>query len=274
MKMPPVREDQPSGDPPEEDKDPESNRTTTTGQQPYYITVTDQDGAFSRVRIEQPEDQEQFSTNRGLLNYLAQKGEIRPRNDGSTGGSFRLSPSGSSLRRGSILPDSLLRRGSNEARIGKASDSDKNAAEEFDLDEAAAAAAAATRGKRGSIVTPELISHLKQNRKRLVAKSGALNVALMRVQDKRTQFAKDFFNTVIDMQWRYTFGMFFASFFLSWLLFGVVYYLIAIEHGDLEEDNLPSGKNQGDGSFKPCVWAIEDFTSCFLFSVETQHTIG
>ena len=107
-----------------------------------------------------------------------------------------------------------------------------------------------------------------------MSKAGAINTVLRSVEDQRSKFFKDIFNTAIDMQWRLVFLMFFASFFLSWLVFGVFYWLLALYHGDLEEDNLPSGKNQEDGSFKPCVWAIEDFTGCFLFSVETQHTIG
>jgi hypothetical protein len=31
---------------------------------------------------------------------------------------------------------------------------------------------------------------------------------------------------------------------------------------------------QANESFIPCASAIKDFTSCFLFSLETQHTIG
>jgi len=68
--------------------------------------------------------------------------------------------------------------------------------------------------------------------------------------------------------------VFFGIFFGSWFFFGVLYWLMALAHGDLLPENLPGGENQSKGTFKPCVWAIEDFTSCFLFSVETQHTIG
>ena len=31
---------------------------------------------------------------------------------------------------------------------------------------------------------------------------------------------------------------------------------------------------QGDSGWKPCVANIYGFSSCFLFSIETQHTIG
>ncbi len=125
-----------------------------------------------------------------------------------------------------------------------------------------------------SLVTPGLVNELKQDKKRMIAKGGQCNITLKNVPHKRLSFFKDVFTTCVDMQWRFTFLAFAASFFISWLIFGVIYYIIALYRGDFLPDNLPSGKNQEDGSWKPCVWAIEDFASCFLFSVETQHTIG
>ena len=83
---------------------------------------------------------------------------------------------------------------------------------------------------------------------------------------------------MVDMQWRYTFLAFHFAFFFSWLIFTVLYYIVAIYRGDLIPDNLPSGinyvANDPPGNHTPCVWACEDFTSYFLFSMETQHTIG
>ena len=40
------------------------------------------------------------------------------------------------------------------------------------------------------------------------------------------------------------------------------------QHGDLEPENA------ANSSFVPCVTNIKNFASSFLFSVETQHTIG
>ena len=54
----------------------------------------------------------------------------------------------------------------------------------------------------------------------------------------------------------------------SWLIFAALWYLTFFLHGDFEPLNI------ANESFVPCVSAIQDFTSCFLFSVETQHTIG
>jgi len=109
-------------------------------------------------------------------------------------------------------------------------------------------------------------------RRRIVSKHGDCNVQLYRVSKKRRQFIKDVFTTCVDMQWRYTLLAFIASFFLSWLAFAAIWYLICWAHGDFEEDHLPD--KQGESGWTPCVLATYDFTSAFLFSVETQHTIG
>ena len=45
-----------------------------------------------------------------------------------------------------------------------------------------------------------------------------------------------------------------------------IYFLL--QHGDLEPSNV------ANKSFVPCVTDIKNFASSFLFSVETQHTIG
>ena len=79
------------------------------------------------------------------------------------------------------------------------------------------------------------------------------------------------FTTILDLKWRYTLLAFLASFMISWLIFGFIWWLIALLHGDYEEDNMLRMEN---GTFIPCVLANKNFASAFLFSVETQHTIG
>ena len=83
---------------------------------------------------------------------------------------------------------------------------------------------------------------------------------------------QDIFTTLVDVQWRWTLLVFSLSFFLSWLTFALIWWLIAFTHGDLEPEHLPA--NQEASGWRPCVASIHDFGSCFLFSVETQHTIG
>lgn len=109
------------------------------------------------------------------------------------------------------------------------------------------------------------VTDLLTKRNRLVSKHGKINTS-RRVEDQEETFVEEFFISLIDLRWSVTFIGFAASFFFSWLGFAVLWYLVANIHGDLEE-NLPS-------SHTKCVTAIKDFTSCFLFSIETQHTIG
>ena len=79
----------------------------------------------------------------------------------------------------------------------------------------------------------------------------------------------------MDAQWRWTLLVFMLSFLLSWTAFGIVWWIIAHAHGDFDyiktQNNINNVKNE---TFLPCVTEIYGFTSCFLFSVETQHTIG
>ena len=53
--------------------------------------------------------------------------------------------------------------------------------------------------------------------------------------------------------------------------FAAIWHLTFWLHGDLEPENLAKRE---DKEYTPCVSQIHDFTSTFLFSVETQHTIG
>ena len=76
------------------------------------------------------------------------------------------------------------------------------------------------------------------------------------------------------MDWDITLLMFVLAFLISWLLFATTYYLIATHRGDFEEENLPNGAAQLNGTWTPCFYNFHDFTSCYLFSLETQHTIG
>ena len=82
----------------------------------------------------------------------------------------------------------------------------------------------------------------------------------------RFRFLKDFFTSMIDLPWSWTLLSFAASFFVSWFLFAGIWYLVILLHGDLDLE-LPE-------DHVVCVDNILDFTSCFLFSLETQHTIG
>lgn len=77
----------------------------------------------------------------------------------------------------------------------------------------------------------------------------------------------------------WTILVFALNFTLSWLFLGVIWYLIAYAHGDIEYfDQMSKADDASDFEAKanhtPCVTEIKTFLSAFLFSLETQHTIG
>ncbi|XP_043521994.1 uncharacterized protein LOC122534953 isoform X3 [Frieseomelitta varia] len=109
-------------------------------------------------------------------------------------------------------------------------------------------------------------------RRRAVLKNGECNVLQSRISRRSLRFLRDIFTTLVDTQWRWMLLCFSLSFVLSWLGFAVIWWLIAFSHGDFEKDHLPP--YQIENNWTPCINNIFSFTSCFLFSIETQHTIG
>ncbi|XP_041693641.1 ATP-sensitive inward rectifier potassium channel 11-like [Coregonus clupeaformis] len=104
----------------------------------------------------------------------------------------------------------------------------------------------------------------KARKARFVAKNGTCNVAHTNIREQG-RFLLDVFTTLVDLKWLHTLIIFTMSFLCSWLLFAMVWWLIAFAHGDLEQ--------KGD-DFVPCVTDIHSFSSAFLFSIEVQVTIG
>jgi Inward rectifier potassium channel transmembrane domain len=78
----------------------------------------------------------------------------------------------------------------------------------------------------------------------------------------------------------WTILVFSLNFILSWLFLGIIWYLIAYAHGDIDyfDDLMKSGMTEDDfavhRNHTPCVTEVKSFLSAFLFSLETQHTIG
>jgi len=122
---------------------------------------------------------------------------------------------------------------------------------------------------RKSHVTTSTASAVhRKARRRALLKNGECNVVLANVSELRRRYLQDLFTTLVDARWRWTLFVFCMSFVLSWLGFGVGWYLIAYTHGDLSPDNV------GNASWTPCVTNVQTFVGSFLFSVETQHTTG
>lgn len=105
-------------------------------------------------------------------------------------------------------------------------------------------------------------------KRRVLFKHGDCNVVQGNVAKRRRRYLQDIFTTLVDAQWRWTLLVFALNFILSWLAFGLIWWLIVVSHGDLEDHS------KDNKTWIPCVAGVNSFTSIFLFSVETQHTIG
>ncbi|KAG1928952.1 potassium inwardly rectifying channel subfamily J member 11, like [Pimephales promelas] len=107
----------------------------------------------------------------------------------------------------------------------------------------------------------------KSQRARFITKSGSCNVAHKNIREQG-RFLQDVFTTMVDLKWQHSLLIFTSAFLCSWMLFAMVWWLLAFAHGDLE----PQDPN--DPGPVPCVTSIHSFTSAFLFSIEVQVTIG
>ncbi|XP_036408207.1 inward rectifier potassium channel 4-like isoform X1 [Megalops cyprinoides] len=125
-------------------------------------------------------------------------------------------------------------------------------------------------------------------RSRFVKKNGQCNVVFANMEDKPRRYLADIFTTCVDIRWRYLLMIFTSTFMASWLFFGIVFWAVAKAHGDFEVH--PEGTHPLDGhsagisgggpnlghhkEWKPCILHVQGFVGAFLFSIETQTTIG
>ena len=113
---------------------------------------------------------------------------------------------------------------------------------------------------------------------RFIKKSGHINVSHTNLKRKSMLFIKDIFTTGVDLPWRWNLFLFALAFLLSWLGFACFYWLISYVSGDFDPE-LPSLVNGTIEIIKhqPCIHNLDidsQFASVFLFSLETQTTIG
>ncbi|ENN71256.1 hypothetical protein YQE_12183, partial [Dendroctonus ponderosae] len=109
--------------------------------------------------------------------------------------------------------------------------------------------------------------------KRAILKDGHKNVYRKNISKIRWwRYLQDIFTTLLDAQWRWTLQFLVLEFFGCWLIFALIWWLIAFVHGDLHDDHLPL--RQAETGWTPCVLNIHGFHSAFLYSIETQHTTG
>ncbi|XP_061829450.1 ATP-sensitive inward rectifier potassium channel 12 [Nerophis lumbriciformis] len=107
----------------------------------------------------------------------------------------------------------------------------------------------------------------RQRQSRFVSKTGGCNIHFSNMDDKSQRYISDFFTTCVDIRWRYMFLLFSLVFVVSWLMFGLAFWVVGLLHGDMD-------RPAGDEGFVPCVTQVNTFLAAFLFSIETQTTIG
>ncbi|XP_053713075.1 ATP-sensitive inward rectifier potassium channel 12-like [Synchiropus splendidus] len=117
-------------------------------------------------------------------------------------------------------------------------------------------------------------------RSRFVKKNGQCNVVFNNMEDKQKRYLADIFTTCVDIRWRYLLLIFTSTFLLSWLMFGFIFWGVALAHGDFDpHDPVKKGEPQSSAEaagdeWRPCVLHMQGFLGAFLFSIETQTTIG
>ncbi|MEQ2172025.1 hypothetical protein GOODEAATRI_016701 [Goodea atripinnis] len=67
-----------------------------------------------------------------------------------------------------------------------------------------------------------------RKRRRVLSKDGRSNVRIEHVSGRGALYLRDLWTTFLDMQWRYKFFFFSATFTGTWFLFGVLWYLVAL----------------------------------------------
>ncbi|XP_014248353.1 ATP-sensitive inward rectifier potassium channel 12-like isoform X2 [Cimex lectularius] len=115
---------------------------------------------------------------------------------------------------------------------------------------------------------PLLIKGQSKNYLRSVTKSGFCGIKERRRIRKYTYYTTDLFTSLVNLRWRYILLICIVSFISTWFIFGVLWWVIAYAHGDLKTSPYENSEPE------PCVTLVEDMTSAFLFSLETQYTTG
>ncbi|XP_019729555.1 potassium inwardly rectifying channel subfamily J member 11, like isoform X1 [Hippocampus comes] len=108
-------------------------------------------------------------------------------------------------------------------------------------------------------------------RARFITKTGSCNVAHKNIREQG-RFLQDVFTTMVDLKWQHSLLIFTSAFLCSWMLFAMVWWLLAFAHGDLQPRQHSA--ETPEMPTIPCVTAINSFASAFLFSIEVQVTIG
>ncbi|XP_056644753.1 G protein-activated inward rectifier potassium channel 3-like [Diorhabda sublineata] len=126
------------------------------------------------------------------------------------------------------------------------------------------------KNKRSKPLTPKNLS--TQRKPRAILKDGKCNIIQPKFRWRYLHYVRDIFTGLVDAEWKWMVQVMIIGFTASWLTFALLWWLIAFVHKDLHDDHLPA--KQAENGWTPCVLNIHGFHSCFLYSLETQSTMG
>lgn len=98
---------------------------------------------------------------------------------------------------------------------------------------------------------------------RYMQKDGRFPVVFQTPSRDWSPYLADIFTTLVEIRWSVVILFFCLSYILSWLFFGLCFWLIAHVNGDADNPDEAL-----------CVANVRGFTGAFMFSMETQATIG
>ncbi|GAB1607227.1 ATP-sensitive inward rectifier potassium channel 10-like [Argonauta hians] len=99
----------------------------------------------------------------------------------------------------------------------------------------------------------------------LLTKAGHILIERKGLEKHRFNFFKDYYNSILEMRWHWAILLFFFSHAVTFVSFTVIWWLNSFLHGDFDSNN---------SYLEPCIPGLNTFADFFLFSVETQTTVG
>uniref|UniRef100_A0A8C4T0Y6 ATP-sensitive inward rectifier potassium channel 15-like n=1 Tax=Erpetoichthys calabaricus TaxID=27687 RepID=A0A8C4T0Y6_ERPCA len=100
---------------------------------------------------------------------------------------------------------------------------------------------------------------------RLISKEGEINICLKNIDSHYFLYlCRDLWTTLLDFKWYMKLSLVGLAFTVSWIFFGLLWYLNVIYYSDL----------QSSSNHTICITNVNSFVSAFLYSLETQTTIG
>ncbi|XP_029463794.1 ATP-sensitive inward rectifier potassium channel 10-like [Rhinatrema bivittatum] len=103
---------------------------------------------------------------------------------------------------------------------------------------------------------------------RLIGQNGEINIEFQNLGLRCSNYLHcNYWSALLDLRWYFKFLITSVAFTSSWVFFGSIWYTVALTHHDIFEGQLLINHT-------PCVTNMHSFTAAFLFSLETQVTIG